>query len=185
MPTPPDDAHEIRHRRAFVVGAGRFRILLIVNVGDDDIVVRINVIAVTAGGMLNIFLGDLVLTRRRVEALAPGRELRDPDQLSALVKIRALLAKADLDRGFPGTPRHPNRKRCRPARLKRPANPRKRRRDTASVHKPAADRRHRSRPKRRLRGQWRPPEEKREKSEETGIFTAGSANNAGGFGKSR
>ena len=94
---PADDSHEVGHRRAFVFGSGRFGILLIVDIGNDHIVIGIDIITITARGVVDVFLRDLVLADRRVETFAAGRELGDANQLSALVKISALFPEPDLD----------------------------------------------------------------------------------------
>jgi hypothetical protein len=94
---PADDSHEVGHRRAFVFGSGRLVILLVVDIGNDHIVIGIDIITIAARGMVDVFLRDLVLADRRVETFASGRELGDSDQLSALVKVRPLFTEPDLD----------------------------------------------------------------------------------------
>src|SRR4051812_6855004 len=56
---PADDPHEIRHRRALKVGARRLRVLADVDVGNNDVIPGIDVIAILARDVVLIFLDDL------------------------------------------------------------------------------------------------------------------------------
>src|SRR3954468_2772892 len=72
-----NDPHEIRHRRAFEMRAGRLRILADVDVSDHDVVRGIDVVAELAGDVILIFLDDLKRSRGGAHAFTAGRKLRN------------------------------------------------------------------------------------------------------------
>src|SRR5206468_4979719 len=47
-PYPVNDAHKVRHWRAFEMRPGRLWIYLFVDIRDDDVIVRVHIIAVAA-----------------------------------------------------------------------------------------------------------------------------------------
>src|SRR5204863_7771549 len=100
-PDTANDAHKIRHGRTLEMCARRLWIFRIIDVWHYNIVAGIDVITVSAGGVLGIFLDDLILAGRSVQAFTAGRQLRDANQLSAFEKVGALLPETDLDRRFP------------------------------------------------------------------------------------
>src|ERR1700710_1776951 len=77
--------------------ARRFGILSGLDVRYDDIVRRVDVIAIEARGMVDVFVENLELTDRRILAFTTRGELRDPHELSAFVEIGALFAETDLN----------------------------------------------------------------------------------------
>jgi hypothetical protein len=92
------DAHEIRHGCALEDGAGRFRVFAQFDIFLDHIARGIDVITVKAGGVIRVFLNNLIASRRGVMTLAASRDLRDTDELIALIKVGAFFTQVDLYR---------------------------------------------------------------------------------------
>lgn len=71
------------------------------HVRHDDIALRVNVIAIKIGDVILVLLNDGIFSCRRVCSFTPGRELRDANEQTALIKICTLLRDADLYGGLP------------------------------------------------------------------------------------
>jgi hypothetical protein len=69
------DLHVVRHRCPLEVRAGRFGILLNVNVGHNHVVCCIDIVAIQIGGVIFIFLDNGEVTVRRISAFAAGGKL--------------------------------------------------------------------------------------------------------------
>ena len=93
------NAHVVRHRRALEVGAGRLRIFFNIDIRLHHIVVGIDVIAVSTGGVTDVFLEDRKMPDGRLQPFASGGELRHTDEQAVFIKISALLEEADFDGG--------------------------------------------------------------------------------------
>src|SRR5260370_42523745 len=93
------NAHVVRHRRALEVGAGRLRIFFNIDIRLHHVVVGIDVIAVSTGGVTDVFLEDRKMPDGRLQPFASGGELRHTDEQAVFIKISALLEEADFDGG--------------------------------------------------------------------------------------
>src|SRR5207249_5989189 len=91
---------KVRHGRAFEARAGWFLILFNIDIRHDDIAGVVDVIAIYARDVVNVFLDDGEATDGRIQSFASSGKLRDADEHTAFVKISALFAEADLNRRF-------------------------------------------------------------------------------------
>ena len=94
-----DDPHEERHWRSTKARSGRTRVLLYVNIFDNNISRAVYVVAVKIRGVVEILLRDFEISRRGIEALASAGNRRDADQFPALVERGGLLGEID-DNGW-------------------------------------------------------------------------------------
>ena len=123
------DFHVVGHGRAFIMTAGRFRILTQLDVRHHHVPRVVHIIAVETRSVIHIFSDDSIRAGRRVLAFPARRQLRNTDQLAALVKIRALFAETNLNgRDYRWRDRRPNTRRCRGVDHHHPARRHKRRR---------------------------------------------------------